>query len=111
QSSSNARSVVTLTVAQTVTASHTVQHVSNPSTNSPMIRSTRHESVFVNARRSREGEARSRSSSVTALCCEPLECCDIVVLHVVEKGREADVTGSRIGDDSRRREMAHPIGR
>src|SRR2546427_2197178 len=78
--------------------------------NSPMIRATSHESVFVNARRSRERGVRSRSSSVTAWWGEPLERCDIVVLHVVEERGEADVTGSRVGDDPRRGEMPHPIG-
>src|SRR5881398_3486636 len=73
------------------------------------MRSTRQESVLVNARRSRGSCVRSRSSSVTALRCEPLECCDIVVLHVVEEGGKTDVTGPRIRNDPRRRKVAHPV--
>src|SRR2546425_7198940 len=76
-----------------------------------MMRSTRQESVFVNARRSRGSCVRSRSSSVTALRCEPLECCDMVVLHVVEEWGEADVAGPRVRDDPGGREVAHPIRR
>src|SRR5205823_7550931 len=94
-----------------VTALYTSESVSNPSTNSPMMRSTRQESVFVNARRSRVAGVRRRSSSVTACRCEPLESCDMVVLHVVEEGGKPDMAGSRVRDDPRRREVAHPFGR
>src|SRR5438094_8748935 len=56
-----------------------------------MIRSTRHESVFVKARRSRGTWERNRSSSVIAVRGELLERCDMVVLHVIEEGGEAHV--------------------
>src|SRR5947207_13520776 len=82
-----------------VTALRTSESVSNPSTNSPMIRSTRHGSVWVNdVRRSSDGIWSSRSSSVT-VCCEPLERCDMVVLQVIEERRETDMPGSGVRDD------------
>src|SRR2546423_13819005 len=65
-----------------------------------MIRSTRHESVFVNARRSRDAWERSLSSSVTAVPGELLERCDMVVLHVIEEWGEAHVSWARVGDDA-----------
>src|SRR6266480_3970658 len=83
-----------------VTALRTSESVSNPSTNSPMIRSTRHGSVWVNdVRRSSGGIWSSRSSSVTAVRGEPLERCDMVVLLVIEERREADMPGAGIRDD------------
>src|SRR2546429_7076817 len=83
-----------------VTAWLTSESVSNPSTNSPMIRSTRHESVLVKGRRSRGTWERSLSSSVTAVRGELLERCDMVVLHVIEERGEAHVPRARIGDDA-----------
>src|SRR6266571_3323948 len=74
---------------------------------SSMIRNTRHESVLVNARRSRGPWVRSRSSSVTGVRGEPLERCDMVVLQVVEEWGEADVSRSRVRDDAGGREVAH----
>src|SRR6266704_360541 len=71
-----------------------------------MIRNTRHESVLVNARRSRGPWVRSRSSSVTGVRGEPLERCDMVVLQVVEEWGEADVSRSRVRDDAGGREVA-----
>src|SRR5437588_202718 len=65
-----------------------------------MIRSTRHESVFVKARRSRGTWERSRSSSVIAVRGELLERCDMVVLHVIEERGEAHVPRARVGDDA-----------
>src|SRR5256884_1699956 len=77
-----------------VTALWTSERVSNPSTNSPKMRSTRHGSVRVNPRRSAWGVGvRRRSSSVTGARCEPLERCDMVILHVIEEWGEAHVPG------------------
>src|SRR6185437_10805535 len=69
-----------------VTALRTSCRVSNPSTNSPMIRSTRQGSEWVKDRRSLTvGDARRRSSSVVDLG-ELLDSCDMVFLHVIEEG-------------------------
>src|SRR5689334_13202587 len=65
-----------------------------------MIRSTRHESVLVKARRSRGTWERSRSSSVTAIRGELLERCDMVVLHVIEERGEPHVARARVGNDA-----------
>src|SRR2546423_9184965 len=65
-----------------------------------MTRSTRHESVFVKARRSREAWERRLSSSVPAVRGELLERCDMVVLHVIEERGEAHVPRARVGDDA-----------
>src|SRR5437762_2931369 len=72
-----------------------------------MIRSTRHESVFVKARRSRGTWERNRSSSVIAVRGELLERCDMVVLHVIEEGGEAHVPRARVGDDAGGGQVAH----
>src|SRR5437867_1149931 len=87
-------------IPKMVTALRTSESAANPSTNSPMIRSTRHGSVWVNdVRRSSGGIWCSRSSSVTAVRGEPLERCDMVVLLVIEERREADMPGAGIRDD------------
>src|SRR5882672_6310661 len=83
------------------TALRTSASVSNPSTNSPMMRSTRLGSVLVKLARRSAGcgggrGVRSRSSSVTAVRGEPLERCDMVVLDVLEEGRETRVAGTRL---------------
>src|SRR5512146_2417615 len=73
-----------------------------------MIRRTRHGSVCTKARRSADGiVVSSRSSSVTAVRCESGECCDMVVLHVVEEGRKADVPGTGVCHNRAGGEMAH----
>src|ERR1043166_577535 len=65
-----------------------------------MMRSTRHESVLVKARRSRGTWERSRSSSVIAVRGELLERCDMVVLQVIEERGKAHVSRARVGDDA-----------
>src|SRR5260221_410794 len=85
------------------TALRTSASVSNPSTNSPMMRSTRQGSVLVKLARRSAGwcggkGGRRRSASVTAGRGEPLERCDMVVLDVIEEGGEAHVAGARIGN-------------
>src|SRR4051812_11527759 len=87
-----------------VTAFRTSDSVSKPSTNSPMMRSTRHGSVLVKeARRSIGttcGGMRSCSSSVSGLRGEALGCSGMGILHVIEEGREADMPWPVIGDDA-----------
>src|SRR5947209_3925290 len=94
-----------------VTALWTSDRVSNPSTNSPRMRSTRQGSVRVKARRSCGVAVRKRSSSVTEVRGEPLERCDMVVLEVVEERRQPYVPRPRVGNDARARQMAHGGGR
>src|SRR5213075_2158102 len=82
-----------------------------PSTNSPMMRSTRQRSVLVNeARRSMGttcGGMRSCSSSVSGLRGEALGCSDMVILHVIEEGREPDVARPAVGNHAAGRQVPY----
>src|SRR5262245_24678648 len=87
-----------------VTALRMSERMSKPSTNSPMIRSTRQGSVLVKeARRSAGttcGGVSSCSSSVSGLRGEALGCSDMVFLHVIEERRKPNVARPRVGDDA-----------
>src|SRR5918996_4908704 len=94
------------------TAFRTSDSVSNPSTNSPMMRSTRQGSVLVNAARwstpgTGGGASSSCSSSVTGLGCEVLERCDMVVPHVIEERGKAHVAGPGVRHDAGLGEASH----
>src|SRR2546425_9591890 len=90
------------------TAHSTSESSSNPATNSPVMRSTRHGAVWVKARRSRIGRgSNSRSSSVRrfpmdrpASAGEDFDRRDIVLEQVVEEGGQPNVTWAGVGHDA-----------
>src|SRR5688572_32625723 len=96
-----------------VTPSLTSARLSKPQTNSPMIRSTRQESDLRNSCSDGcgGGLARSCSSSVgiflssrwrygfCSVTGQTLDGGAVIVGHVVEVGRDADMTGAVIDDD------------